>query len=399
MEGTPYYSITTKKYQVLFRHTDWLMKTQKLYNEILKFYYDLYLETFPDSRPGAMEALRTLEKLTIPGRDKKAVPVPFPWKKTPLYFRRAAINTAIGAAKSFLSRQVQQAKTEEFCEAVTFYKGMYREFQQDTIQLKLWTGEIWKWATLKLRNNRIPEQGQMMSPSLLLKQNRAELHIPFRLPVSDGRSFQERMRAGERICSLVFTNQDACVVCCAMEQDQGKTGCCFLRGGSQYTHLCRQTLEKIEKSQNSCGAGNNPKANRKYWDRLRNLTDYYSHEFSRRILEFCREQQVKILVLPEHDPKYGKQLQAFTGRYSPIYLSHSIREKLKYKAWQEGIVTVELQQHNIRSQCSICGSLVQIRGSEYVCPEGHRGNRYLNSARNLGKKCLENNHTEMVRQK
>ena len=70
MQKFPYYAITVRRYNVLFRHTDWLKKTQ--------------------------EALRILEILTIVGRDKQPVPTPLPWKKIPLYFRRAAINTDTG---------------------------------------------------------------------------------------------------------------------------------------------------------------------------------------------------------------------------------------------------------------------------------------------------------------
>ena len=99
MQKFPYYAITVRRYNVLFRHTDWLKKTQELYNEILLFYYRLYLETFPDQQPGTQEALRILETLTIVGRDKQPVPTPLHWKKIPLYFRRAAINTATAAAK------------------------------------------------------------------------------------------------------------------------------------------------------------------------------------------------------------------------------------------------------------------------------------------------------------
>lgn len=86
MQKFPYYAITVRRYNVLFRHTDWLKKTQELYNEILLFYYRLYLETFPDQQPGTQEALRILETLTIVGRDKQPVPTPLPWKKIPLYF-------------------------------------------------------------------------------------------------------------------------------------------------------------------------------------------------------------------------------------------------------------------------------------------------------------------------
>lgn len=81
MEKPQYYSITVKKMNILTRHSDWLVKTQELYNQILEFYYNLYLDTFQDGRPGSMEALRTLEKLTIPGRDRQPVQYPLPWQK------------------------------------------------------------------------------------------------------------------------------------------------------------------------------------------------------------------------------------------------------------------------------------------------------------------------------
>lgn len=165
----------------------WFHQTQDLYNEILLFYYQLYLETFLDEQPGTQEALRILEKLTIVGRDKQPVPNPIPWKKVPLYFRRAAINTATAAAKSYLAREEQEQPTEAFTESVTFYKGMYRDFQQNTISLKLWDGEGWQWCRLRLRGNTVPEEGQMMSPALVLKKDRAELHIPWKIPVADGR--------------------------------------------------------------------------------------------------------------------------------------------------------------------------------------------------------------------
>ena len=56
MEKTSCYSITVKKFNVFCRHTDWLRQTQELYNEILGFYYELYLDTFIDSIPGVLEA-------------------------------------------------------------------------------------------------------------------------------------------------------------------------------------------------------------------------------------------------------------------------------------------------------------------------------------------------------
>ena len=206
MQKFPYYAITVRRYNVLFRHTDWLKKTQ--------------------------EALRILEILTIVGRDKQPVPTPLPWKKIPLYFRRAAINTATAAAKSYLARVTQEHPTEKFTEFVTFYKGMYRDFQDNTNSLKLWNGENWQWSRLRLRGNTVPEAGQMMSPALILTKDRAELHIPWKLPVFDGRSARERITAEENICSVIFTGQDTCAVCCILNADGGRANSFFIKGAA-----------------------------------------------------------------------------------------------------------------------------------------------------------------------
>lgn len=249
MEKPQYYSITVKKMNILTRHSDWLVKTQELYNQILEFYYNLYLDTFQDGRPGSMEALRTLEKLTIPGRDRQPVQYPLPWQKVPLYFRRAAINSAIAAASSYLSREKQKIHSTSFTESVTCYKGMYRDFEGNAITLKIWTGEKWLWNRIKLRGNTIPEEGQMMSPSIVLKKTGPELHIPWKTFVKDGRTAKERMAAGEKICAVTFTNQDALTVCCVLNSDGAKENVFFVRGGAEYAHRCRQVTDKIKKSE------------------------------------------------------------------------------------------------------------------------------------------------------
>lgn len=395
MEKTTYYSVIVKKFHIFFRHMDWMEKTQELYNEILGFYYDLYLDTFPEVRQGAMETMRSLEKLTIPGRDQAPVPYPLPWEKVPLYFRRAAINGAISAARSYLARENQSKRTEKFHESVTFYKGMYKDFGEGAVFLKLWNGDTWNWCRCRIKGNKIPEKGQMMSPALVLRKNhfqneirQAELHIPWKIPVEDGRSAKERMTDKEKICSVTFTNQDASVICCTLDASGEMQDCLFLKGGAEYTHKCRQVTEKLEKSRKSCGGGENPRANGHYWKRLKNLNEHYAHLFSRQVITFCENSGAKILVLPKYEQKHRKIVMLSAGNFSPIHLSTSIREKVKYKAWQAGIVVLEPEQHKISSVCSICGGKVKICGSEFSCENGHRGNRYLNSARNLGKKCL-----------
>lgn len=389
MEKIPYYAITVRRYNVLFRHTEWFHQTQALYNEVLLFYYQLYLETFPDEQPGTQEALRILEKLTIVGRDKQPVPNPLPWKKVPLYFRRAAINTATAAAKSYLARDKQEQPTGAFTESVTFYKGMYRDFQGNTISLKLWDGEGWQWSRLRLRGNTVPEEGQMMSPALVLKKDHAELHIPWKIPVADGRGARERITAENKICSTIFTGQGACAVCCILDSSGKRESSFYIEGGREYANASRQIYDRIKRSEDVQGGGGNAKANYRYWKKLKNLHEHYAHQISRQIINYCKIQNASILVLPEYNKDYGNIILASVGKNSPLRLVPSIREKLKYKAWQEGIVVLEVQQHNINSVCSQCGAKIRRKGADFQCENGHRGSRYLNMAQNLGQKCLD----------
>ena len=278
-----------RKYNILFRHTEWFHQTQDLYNEILLFYYQLYLETFTDEQPGTQEALRILEKLTIVGRDKQPVPNPLPWKKVPLYFRRAAINTATAAAKSYLARDKQEQPTGAFTESVTFYKGMYRDFQGNTISLKLWDGEGWQWSRLRLRGNTVPEEGQMMSPALVLKKDHAELHIPWKIPVADGRGVRERIIAENKICSTIFTGQGACAVCCILDSSGKRESSFYIKGGREYANASRQIYDRIKRSEDVQGGGGNAKANYRYWKKLQNLHEHYAHQISRRIIDYCKK--------------------------------------------------------------------------------------------------------------
>ena len=45
-----------------------------------------------------------------------------------------------------------------------------------------------------------------------------------------------------------------------------------------------------------------------------------------------------------------------SGNDSPLHLSTKIRNYLKYKAWAEGILVLELRADGIEKYCSICGS-------------------------------------------
>ena len=73
------YAITTWRLRLRCKHPEWLETTQNFYNEIQKFYYDLYLERPELWKENSQNALRGLETLSIPGRTRKQVEYPLPW--------------------------------------------------------------------------------------------------------------------------------------------------------------------------------------------------------------------------------------------------------------------------------------------------------------------------------
>ena len=353
MEKMPYYAITVRRYNILFRHTEWFHQTQDLYNEILLFYYQLYLETFPDEQPGTQEALRILEKLTIVGRDKQPVPNPIPWKKVPLYFRRAAINTATAAAKSYLAREEQEQPTEAFTESVTFYKGMYRDFQQNTISLKLWDGEGWQWCRLRLRGNTVPEEGQMMSPALVLKKDRAELHIPWKIPVADGRGARERITAESKICSAVFTGQDACTVCCILDSSGKRESSFYIKGGREYANASRQIYDRIKRSEDVQGGGGNAKANYRYWKKLKNLHEHRQHDDN-------------VVGAYAYGMKYDIKSKIMKIRNKEQRSGRSLLAKMVYKYWpeivcQDRVLFAAANANKMKNKCALIANVQKLR--------------------------------------
>ncbi len=187
---------------------------------------------------------RELECLSIVGRDKKPVDYPLPWKGVSLYFRRAAINTARAAGKSYLSREGQEQPTAAVSAGVTLYKESYRKLTSHLIEIKVYDGERWRWIRCRLSGNTLPEDVPCLSPRIVFGERQVELHVPVQKNVPDGRTLKERVGNGMKICSVQFTNRDAIAVCCVVDRKGAVTSVRFLRGGKNYAHRCRKILEK-----------------------------------------------------------------------------------------------------------------------------------------------------------
>lgn len=407
MEPGQYYCVTTRRFTLQCNHEIWLLRTQELYNEVLLFYYGLFLDQ-EELAPGSLseqsnqQVLRSLEILTIVGRDKQPVPCPLPWKKVPLYFRRAAINAAVACARNQLERSKKSAakatgqRAESFHIGVTFYKGMYRDLTATHVNLKLWTGSEWKWMNCRLKGNFIPEDAVPLSPTVALEANGNALLLPVKQPVGDGRKARQRMEEDSCICCVQFTNEDSFAVAVILDGNGNQKAARFFRGGNEYVHRCREITECIERSERSMGIKDEESLNipggehynNRYWMKLKHLRNHYAHKISRQLILFCQAHQAGIIVLPKYNEQFRKCVMCKAGNWSSLHLSGRIRELISYKAWQAGIVVLEVSASKTSAFCAVCGEKVKKTGSSFECPNGHRGSRQINTARNLGIKCL-----------
>ena len=385
------YSIRTWRMRRFCPEPGWLDSTEEYFQNVVEFYYQLLQQHEELWHSSSFDIQRSLELLTLTGRDGRVPQNPLPMGQVPVYLRRAAINKATAAVKSALSRtEVQISAFPQTLEAnVTFFKGMYLDLTDTSISLKLWNGKKWIWTECKLKGRPFPENAQLMSPTLVKERRQYTLNIPVKQENTDARTARERMAEGTRICSIRFTNTDIFAMCCILDEQGEQLAVHTCRGGDQYRHTCKLLEKKIEKSRQNTENDDSTRPNQKYYMRLKNLSEHYAHQVSREILNFCKENQAGIIVLPDYDQNFTRMAMVKSGNFSPLHLSNKIRSQLQYKAWAEGILVLEVRTDGLKDKCSVCGGKVKRKGKEFFCENGHQGNRFLNDARNLGRKCQE----------
>ena len=369
------YSIRTWRMRLFCSEYQMIEITEDLYRESVAFYYGLLKDREELWKENLLTIQGQLELLTVPGRDGRVPRYTPPGGKLPVYFRRSAMNKAAMAVKT---AAVAGGFPEKIDADVTFFKV-----------LKLWNGKKWIWIQCGLTGRSFPEKATLLSPTLVHEEKWLMFHVPVKQENSDARTAKERMREGARVCGVRFTNTDSFAVCTVLDKESRQLAVKNCRGGKEYRHHCRILLKKIKTSRAYTDKDNVGQPNRKYYMHLKHLNEHYAHQVSKEIMDFCKENQTGILVLPEYDEEFSRISMYRSGNYSPLRLSIRIRNYLKYKAWAEGILVLELRADGTEKHCSICGSPGKKQGSLFICQNGHQINRFLNGARNLGRKCQE----------
>lgn len=417
-------SITlTYKLRLYDRHRNWILMTKQIYNQVVWHYYQILMKEASLLEQGNFEVLRILETYSIGTKEMKARKEEPLWKlevegvsKIPLYFRRAAINTAIGLARSYYSSFERKqgdnnipSQAGKVNGSPVFYKGMYRAFTENSIQLKLYNGIKWVWVTYPYHGRSIPKDGVLLSPTLKLEKKAAYLHIPVQMTVTDVRTVSERMKEENWICSVSFPDQDNLAVCTLLNRKGKLLDSYFIYGGRAREAQRRKVVEQLRKSKNSRKrrevlwkeySNLKGRENGVLYQKLDRINTYYAHQVSRKILEYCKKQKVKLIVVPNYEQSISFFSHAYLSTNSFRWQGRAIIRNLKYKAWKEGILVTTIPPYHIADCCSECGEKIRryneghvansnyYGGKLFLCPNGHQGNAALNTAKNIGRSFL-----------
>ena len=400
------YAITTYKIQLNYKHLDWFKQTQSLFDAVLAFYYKL-LEKQPEILElSNQNLLRHLELQTIKQRDGTKPEIPLPFEKIPLYFRRAAINAAIsmyrsymGKLKTWAEKQIKNEKPsppKRLHMSMLYYKGMYKDFDEKSILLKLYTGRAWVWAKHWYTGRPFPENAELMSPTVVIKKKKVMLHIPVKEIVEDGRTAKERVKQHESFVAVALTTSDTLAVCTTIQADGSASHPYFIKGGKELAHRRKQLLGYTKRS--SAPENVNGRQNAKYYQKITRVTDHYAHEVSRKIVDYAVRQGAKLIVMPGYSNSFAKGTLPYLKTNVMDFIGRRIIRYTSYKAWQAGIVVTFNSVGNAKKECYHCGSVIYKYNTEYQppsqnfyggknfrCKEGHKGSTALNTARNIGK--------------
>lgn len=394
--------------------------TGVLYNEAIKFYFELLADHQSLLELSTKKLLTELEKLTVETLTNPHPAFALPWK-LPAMFRRAAINSAIGQARSFHSnlecwhkkkeKAIKRGKkfserppqpSKEFHQHPLYYLGMYRIVNEKEVYLKLYTGLAWIWVKYRMSGRSFPASWEQASPKLVVKGKKLFLHISFEKKIVVETIKQQVSKDSQSelvICSVDLNINNNLAVCRIIKADGTLLASRFIGGGKASSGRRKRALGRVAKKRRKTGnLRKDEQDNKKLWEYINNLDKYEAHRVSRRIVEFAFEYKSSVIVF-EHLGNFKPQKGKYSRRGNEkrtYWLRGKIYRFTHYKAYELGILTSRVSPKNTSRLCAYCSKEVarHNRNEEptmyrpgapiFTCPNGHRGNADLNASNNIG---------------
>jgi putative transposase len=218
------------------QHAACFAANQALFNAVTAFYFEVIQAHDQLLTLKTKEALSALETLThaTSSHPHPVMPLAEVGEDIPAMFRRAAINAALGSAKSFFShlkrwhnrKEKMEAKGKKFTDhppvpprtwskSVPFYAGLWRTRTDNSMLLKVWTGTCWSWIKVRISGRSLPEGYEIGSPQLVRHGSVWWLHTPVEKAFQAPQKVEEQLKEQKhtRICSVDLNLGEHVAVC------------------------------------------------------------------------------------------------------------------------------------------------------------------------------------------
>ena len=178
-------------------------------------------------------------------------------------FRRAAINAALGSARSFFShlqrwqkaKAKAEAKGKKFHErppvpprtwnkSATLYAGMWKERADSSVTIKVWTGTCWSWIRVRITGRELPEGYALCSPQLVCRSGRWYLHTPVEKKIKNPLKIEKQIKtiSDMRICAVDLNMNEHLAVCTIRDVEGSTLATKFIGGGQRVSGTRRETI-------------------------------------------------------------------------------------------------------------------------------------------------------------
>jgi transposase len=402
-----------------------LDNTLALWDRLTEFYVEFFLvhSSAVEAMDDAKELLTWAESRTVP---TGAHPHPLPgWNLEeslpgiPAEFRRAAINAAAGAVRSYLSNLRRWEKTDPKkrgkeprpprCRTnVTLYGGLCRirmaDFRQRFVRVKLYDGARWRWFNLPVdgppfaaelfaaseaererikntrrdQNRRLRAEGRKkrtdeekralrpapavwvaQSPLLVRKGDRFELHVPFeKLVKIPGKAEEQRVSDPDLRVGTVDLNENSAVA--ATWEGHRHLGIRTVWHARESAKR-EKALQKVARKQRRSGSPvKGERSNRDLWAYIRNLDDSLAWQVAAAIVAWAAGLGLRVLVfehLRQYRPKRGLSWSRRTNRKRSYWLRGKVLERVRHLALMHGILVVERNPAWTSQACPRCSRL------------------------------------------
>ncbi len=365
------------------QHATWFEQTQALFNRVVGFYFDVIAAHPGILDLGNLDALTALEMLThaTAQHPNPIMPLSERAHDIPAMFRRAAINAAMGSAKSFYTslgkwrrrKEQAQARGKKYTirppvpprrwnRSATYYAGMWKHGMGSSILLKLWTGTSFAWVKVGVCGRGLPDGWEQSSPQLVRHgRHRWHLHIPIERKMASPKKIETQITTIQdtKICAVDLNINEHLAVCTIQTVEGTVVATRFIRGGRRLHGLRKRLLGAVARNRSKTGIiAEGEQDNARLWKKVRSLDEDTAHQVSHRIVEFAQAQGASILVfehLANFKPEKGKYSRRANSKRS-YWLRGKIFKYAKYKAYNEGIVTSRVNPRNTSRDCARCGA-------------------------------------------